>query len=106
MIRPSTPRRGASRTLRVLQQLARLAAEYLMPDQAFARVGGEEFAILSPEAGTSAVTGLAEQIRVRVAAEDFHYGDETVQLTCSFGVAVLEPAMSSPDDLYAAPDSL
>jgi len=88
----------------VLQQIARLVQDHLRPEQVFARVGGEEFVILSPEMELDGIERLAEKLRQRIEDEVFRYAELEVHVTCSFGVAVLAPEMSRPDDLYAAAD--
>ncbi len=88
----------------VLQQIARQAGGYLRPEQVFARAGGEEFVILSPEIDQAGALKLAEQLRLRVASETYSYLEFEVHITCSFGVAVLLPEMDSGEDLYEAAD--
>ena len=89
----------------VLQQVARLVQTYLRSEQVFARVGGEEFVILSPEIGLPGAVLLSEKLRRRMADERLSYGDVDIRLTCSFGVAILDPlTMTTPRDLYQAAD--
>ncbi|MEM7351673.1 MAG: GGDEF domain-containing protein [Acidobacteriota bacterium] len=88
----------------VLQQIARLTTERLRPEQVFARAGGEEFVILSPEVAMPGSRDLAEKLRALFAAETFRYADVEVNITCSFGVAALQPGMQRPDELYDAAD--
>ncbi len=88
----------------VLKQLAARIQGLLRPEQVFARVGGEEFAILCPETdGTSAVT-LSERLREAVGNAPFRHGDIEVMVTGSFGVAEFGPGMASPHDLCDAAD--
>ena len=88
----------------VLQQIARRTDEHLRPEQVFARVGGEEFVILSPEMEVEGAVELAEKLRVRFESEVFRYAELEVAITCSFGVAAMEPDMKHAEDLYAAAD--
>ncbi len=88
----------------VLQQIARRTAKHLRPEQVFARAGGEEFVILSPETELEGAVELAEKLRQRIASEAFCYAELEVRITCSFGVASLEPGMERAEDLYAAAD--
>lgn len=88
----------------VLQQIARLTREHLRPEQVFARVGGEEFVVLSPEMQLEEAAILAEKLRCRFVAEEYRYPQTTVRITCSFGVAELTPEMKTSDDLYVAAD--
>lgn len=88
----------------ILQQIAQQASRFLRAEQTLARVGGEEFVIACPEMGVTGAVKLAERLRGHIADSVFAYGDETVRITCSFGVAQLVPAMTKPEDLYSAAD--
>ena len=87
----------------VLQQLVRLVRPFLRPEQVFARVGGEEFAILSPEMPISGGANLAEKLRERFEQASFEYADVDLEITCSFGVAALLEGMDQ-EGLYHAAD--
>jgi len=78
--------------------------ELLRPEQVFARVGGDEFVILTPETGLDGATTLAEKIRLLVANLKPEEMDEQIGITCSVGVAELVPGMETPDDLFRAAD--
>jgi diguanylate cyclase (GGDEF)-like protein len=88
----------------ILKQIAQLTREFLRPEQIFARVGGEEFAILSPEVDLEGARALAEKVRARLAEHEFVFAGSKVPITCSFGVCELTPEMTTPEDLYAAAD--
>ena len=88
----------------VLKQVTSLVSEVLRPEQIFARVGGDEFVILAPETTLGGAEALAAKLRDRVASLDYHYCNFNVSVTCSFGVAELQPEMRSPEDLYGAAD--
>ncbi len=88
----------------VLQQIARLTREHLRPEQVFARVGGEEFVILSPEMQLHEARILAEKLRRRFCQEEYRYPEKSLRITCSFGVVELLVSMQDPKDLYDAAD--
>lgn len=88
----------------VLKQVATVARELLRPEQVLARVGGDEFVILSPETHIDGALTLAQKLRDQVEALDHRYGDVKIALTCSFGVAELTREMTGPQDLYRAAD--
>ena len=87
----------------VLQQIVRLVRPFLRPEQVFARVGGEEFAILSPEMPVAGAANLAEKLRAHFEQERFEYADVELDISCSFGVAALESGMDQAK-LYDAAD--
>jgi diguanylate cyclase (GGDEF)-like protein len=66
-----------------------------------ARMGGEEFAILLPDAGKDAAYDVAERARCAVAR--IQLADST--LSCSAGVATASPDDASPGDLLAQADN-
>jgi len=88
----------------VLKQVTQTASELLRPEQVFARVGGDEFVILTPETGLEGARRLADKLCRRVASLDYTYAEFSVGVSCSFGVASLEPGMVEPNDLYDAAD--
>ena len=88
----------------VLKRVAMTVGEALRPEQMFARVGGDEFAILCPETDAEGAFTLAERLCDQVAGLDYSYCDFRVAVTCSFGVAELGADMSKAEDLYAAAD--
>ena len=71
-----------------------------------ARYGGDEFAILLPEATAASAAKLAERIRVAVANEPFVLTDQVQRnLSASIGVAVLAPSRDD-NDLKSLADRL
>ncbi len=69
---------------RVLVELAKLIAGNVREMDVFARLGGEEFAILAPNCDAVCVRQFAEKLRKAVEA---HVFPGVGLLTCSFGVA-------------------
>ena len=68
------------------------------------RWGGEEFLILLPGADAAGGVQLAERIRSAFAERSFLGSDgEVARVTCSFGVAQLQPA-DNGRELFAAAD--
>ena len=70
----------------------------------FARIGGEEFAILLPGLGISAAMAVAERLRVRTATLRVPTATATVGLRVSIGVAQWRPATDTIEDLLRAAD--
>ncbi len=88
----------------VLKQIAARVNGLLRPEQIFARVGGEEFAVLCPETDFEGAAALAEKMRAIFEEAPFECGSVPIPVTCSFGVAGAEAAMRRLDDLVAAAD--
>ncbi|MGD8441584.1 MAG: GGDEF domain-containing protein [Holophagae bacterium] len=90
----------------VLKRVAALCSRRLRPEQVFARIGGDEFAILSPETGLDGVRLLAERLCDSVAGHRFDPDmvPRDLRVTCSFGCAEMTPAMTESADLLAAAD--
>jgi len=76
----------------VLQEVARRMAASLRDTDLVARLGGEEFAIVLPDAGPEAVAAAAERVRAAIAAEPVALeGREPHAVTISLGSAQLGP---------------
>src|SRR5262249_16489676 len=88
----------------VLKRIVELTRPMLRREQTFARVGGEEFAILCPEAVTTHARALAERVRRKLALNPFEHSGSSFQVTCSFGIACLSPEIATLQELYAAAD--
>lgn len=70
------------------------------------RWGGEEFVILLPECSFSCAMNIAENIRLKVEESECQSGDITVKVTMSFGVAELDMAKESADNIKVADNNL
>lgn len=89
----------------VLRQLALLVRNNVRREDTLARVGGEEFALLTPEIGIEAARGIAEKLRALVARTPCHFEEHRIDLTSSFGVATMPlHTPISPTDLYGLAD--
>ncbi|KAB2968785.1 MAG: GGDEF domain-containing protein [Thermoanaerobaculia bacterium] len=88
----------------VLKQTAARVNGLLRPEQIFARIGGEEFAVLCPEMEAVGARTLAEKLRERLSGRTFECGGGAVTVTCSFGVAAVSAPMEHLSDLVAAAD--
>ncbi|MFL5264506.1 MAG: GGDEF domain-containing protein [Anaeromyxobacteraceae bacterium] len=88
----------------VLREVARAVAPLVGPEELFARVGGEELAIVLPDAPLDRARAFAEEVRARVAAAPLAFEGAPVALTVSVGVAALAPG-EAPDALVARADA-
>jgi len=94
---------------RVLQELARILRESSRESDVVARLGGEEFGVLLPGTPTAGAMIVAERIRRRIGELRIEWGDETITVTTSIGLATrrhdepLQALMKRSDEaLYAA----
>ncbi len=70
----------------VLQEVARIVGQLVRPSDTFARVGGEEFAVLMPQTGQLDALLVAERVRTGVARHPILEGRP---VTLSGGVAAM-----------------
>jgi two-component system, cell cycle response regulator len=75
----------------VLQRLAACVMGSLRTEDAFCRVGGEEFAVIARDCPMSEALQLAERVRKLVASAKFVYDGVTLPVTISIGVSSYEP---------------
>lgn len=71
----------------VLRQAASIVAREVANDQLFARVGGEEFAVLCPGAPLDVAQRTAERIRRAVEGAAFSFEGVAIRVTVSLGCA-------------------
>jgi len=88
----------------VLKQLAGRLQALIRTEEIFARIGGEEFAVLCPETDVGRAKVLAEKLRHLCAGSPFDCNGVEVPVTVSCGVAAIAPAMSRFEDLIRLAD--
>lgn len=76
----------------VLQRLSATVMASLRTEDAFCRVGGEEFAVIMRDCTEAEAMQLAERLRRLVASTQFVYGGKTLPVTVSLGVASFDAA--------------
>jgi diguanylate cyclase (GGDEF)-like protein len=75
----------------VLRHIGRIAMQTLRPTDFLGRMGGEEFAVLLPEASAADAFVAAERLRHKIHNHAFVLpGGEPVKVTASFGVSSIE----------------
>jgi diguanylate cyclase (GGDEF)-like protein len=79
----------------VLSEFARRASSVVGSGQIFARFGGEEFALLCSRANLPEAVMTAERIREVTQASPVVFGDLSIPITVSIGVAALDPCNPS-----------
>ena len=88
----------------VLKSLVPPIRSQLREVDTFARIGGEEFAVLLPHAGLEMALRVAERIRQAVAKQCSESCPEGIELTVSLGVAATEGANAQYDELFDQAD--
>jgi diguanylate cyclase (GGDEF)-like protein len=86
---------------RMLRLVSDLLAEHKRRDDVLGRVGGEEFALLLPEADPVAARRVAERIRAALRGAT---ASAPASLTLSVGIAALSPAVDTSHALLHAAD--
>jgi diguanylate cyclase (GGDEF)-like protein len=84
----------------VLVAFADTVAGAIRPTDVFARLGGEEFAVLLPETSLAEASEIAERLRVQVAAMRVSTPQGELTITVSLGCAAAAPRQ----DLLRAAD--
>ncbi len=89
----------------LLRHIAAVVKPHLRREDIFARVGGEEFAVLLPEIAIEGARATAEKVRQIVEASEFVFDAAVLSVTVSLGVAGLEQYSESHTSLYRAADA-
>ncbi len=74
----------------VLVNISRLVEERLRETDIFARIGGEEFAILIPDSSKKEAINLAESLRKAMSLHAILFEEKAIKVTASFGIAQYE----------------
>jgi diguanylate cyclase (GGDEF)-like protein len=88
----------------VLRRVGSLVATKVRTNDIVARVGGEEFAVILPEADRMGGVALAEKLRKMIASERFEHEGSVIPVTISLGVAAFSSQHESGAELYKAAD--
>ncbi len=88
----------------VLRRVVKVLLSLLEEINFVARYGGEEFVVLLPQTNRERALNLAETIRQKISDEKFIFGDKTVNLTVSLGVAGFPEDATIPSQLVRAAD--
>ena len=89
----------------VLRQIAHLMRAQLGAEELAGRIGGEEFAILFPDASADDVRRRCEALRTAVANAVIAIGDMQVHMTISIGIARMGKAQPDRAALMRAADA-
>jgi two-component system cell cycle response regulator len=89
----------------ILKDLAMVVRAKLRREDVFARVGGEEFAVLTPEVGMRGIREVAEKIRAVVEASVFRFEKHLIPTTISVGASVWLGGEDTGDQLYQRADT-
>jgi two-component system cell cycle response regulator len=89
----------------VLSDMAQAVAALIRAEDVFARVGGEEFAVICRGADSIQGRAVAERVRQAVAGQKFVVDDKTIPVAVSAGVASIPDArIADAQALIAAAD--
>lgn len=89
-----------------LQTLTRVGERIFRENDVFARLGGEEFAVLLPETNVEHGTIIAERFRTQLAQEPVPGAQSDLYLTVSIGATATAKTMTSTTALKSADDAL
>jgi diguanylate cyclase (GGDEF)-like protein len=88
----------------ILKELALVVRSKLRREDIFARVGGEEFGILTPEVGARGAREVAEKVRNVVQSTQFRFEKNLIPTTVSLGVGLWEGGEDTAEALYKRAD--
>ena len=89
----------------VLRVFSERIRHTLQEDDAFCRLGGEEFVVISEKSDLQNAVRIAERIRLTVSSTPFQTQSGPVIVTCSLGVMTLDqPDVATVDELLSRAD--
>ncbi len=87
----------------ILKKITALIENNIRKKDIFGLVGGEEFALVLPQADIKAAHSIAENLRKKINENEVTVGDKLLNITCSFGIA--SGAEGNIDKVYANAES-
>ena len=88
----------------ILRQLGAVLLGRLRVNDVLARIGGDEFALITPEVGLDGATELARKINRLIGDTRFEFEGTRATVTVSVGVAEWQTHYEDPLDLFKAAD--
>ena len=88
----------------VLKAMAAAVLEQIRTEDYFARLGGEEFALLLPETDPPHANQFSERIRQTIENLRVAFQKKQISVTASFGVTYLHPADNDEDSIFIRAD--
>lgn len=85
---------------------ALISESFVRPTDLFARMGGEEFVIVTPDTSLERAVKVAEKLRQTLEERKFEYDGAEIRLTSSFGVCTATSAIDQPELLLLRADEL
>ena len=76
---------------KVLQEVVAIVKRNMRTGDILARYGGEEFIAVLPETDKARAMELANRLRIKISNQRIVYGNDTMNVTASFGVSELNP---------------
>ena len=91
----------------ILREFAALIGRNIRESDLLARYGGDEFAIILPEADPVAAMRFCEKLCAMIASHHFHHGQKTLNVTASIGLQCYEytDGAKAGSQLVAAADA-
>ena len=89
---------------KVIAEISKIIRTSLRKTDYVARYGGEELVLILPETPIDQTMIPIERIRVKIQDHAFIYGDKSVQVTISCGLAGIEPDVNTYEDLILRAD--
>lgn len=90
---------------RVMNRVAERLAEIIGAEDILIRYGGDEFVVVSPNAGTGPAAERAARKLIAALEEPFAVGEDKIQLSVCVGVALTEEHCTEPDDVLRDADA-
>lgn len=88
----------------VLKEIALRLKSITRDNDIVARIGGEEFAVITPFASPQQLMGIAERYRRSIESLKIEIGNTSLKPTISIGVATNSSGHETVDDLFRAAD--
>ena len=89
----------------VLKEIGTVLSRTLRPYDCIGRYGGEEFLMILPNCGMESAVVRGEQLRAAVQSARVRDGETLLQVTASFGVALVLPSHDDAETVIRAVDA-
>ena len=101
--KPINDRYGHKAGDEVLVRMSKAVGAIVRRNEQFFRIGGDEFALIVPEAQEIELAGLAKRVLATIDAVGYEFGGELQHVSASLGIAIYpQHALNAPDLVQCA----
>jgi len=88
----------------ILKNFAKECKQFFRESDIYGRIGGEEFAILLPQASANEALETMDKFRHKISRQRYAFEGNIIKMTISIGISMTDNHLTNIDELYSIAD--